>query len=153
MKILVSACLLGERCKYNGGDNKNEDVIKLAEKYTLVPVCPETFAGLPIPREPAEIRGGRVYNKSGEDITDAFADGAEKTLYIAEESGCRAAVLKERSPSCGFGKIYDGSFSGTLTDGNGVAADVLYKNGIVVFGESRLNKLEELCTLMSDKNE
>ena len=144
MKILVSACLLGENCKYNGGNNKNEDVIKLGEKHTLVPICPECFAGLPIPRTPAEIKDGRVYNKLGEDITDAFEDGAEKALYVAEESGCRVAVLKERSPSCGFGKIYDGTFTGTLTNGNGIAAQLLWENGITVVGESRLDKLEDL---------
>lgn len=144
MKILVSACLLGENCKYNGGNNKNEDVIKLGDKHTLVPICPECFAGLPIPRTPAEIKDGRVYNKLGEDITDAFEDGAEKALYVAEESGCRVAVLKERSPSCGFGKIYDGTFTGTLTNGNGIAAQLLWENGITVVGESRLDKLEDL---------
>lgn len=144
MKILVSACLLGENCKYSGGNNKNEEVIKLGERHTLVPVCPECFAGLPIPRTPAEIRDGRVFNKLGEDITHAFMDGAEKTLYVAEESGCHIAVLKERSPSCGFGKIYDGTFTGNLTDGNGIAADLLYKNGITVLGESQLKRLSTL---------
>lgn len=142
MKILVSACLLGEDCKYSGGNNKNEDVIKLAKEHTLIPVCPECFAGLPIPRTPAEIRDGKVFNKLGEDITDAFKDGAEKALYIAEETGCRVAVLKERSPSCGFGRIYDGTFTGRLVDGNGIAADLLYENGIAVIGESQLYRLK-----------
>ena len=107
MKILVSACLLGENCKYNGGNNKNENVIKLGKKHTLIPICPETFACLPTPRVPSEIRDGRVYSKNGEDLTEAFYDGAEKALYVAEETGCQTAILKERSPSCGFGKIYD----------------------------------------------
>lgn len=142
MKILVSACLLGEDCKYSGGNNKNEDVIKLAKEHTLIPVCPECFAGLPIPRTPAEIRDGKVFNKLGEDITDTFKDGAEKALYIAEETGCRVAVLKERSPSCGFGRIYDGTFTGRLVDGNGIAADLLYENGIAVIGESQLYRLK-----------
>ena len=104
MKILVSACLLGENCKYNGGNNKNEDVIKLGEKHTLIPICPETFSGLPSPRLPSEIKDGKVYSKNGEDLTDFFFDGAEKSLYIAEETGCQIAVLKERSPSCGLAK-------------------------------------------------
>lgn len=144
MKILVSACLLGENCKYNGKNNKNEAVINLGKKHTLIPVCPEAFAGLPTPRVPSEIKDGRVFSKDGADLTDAFQDGAEKTLYIAEESGCRAAVLKERSPSCGFGKIYDGSFTSALIDGNGITAELLFKNGITVIGESNLRKLDML---------
>ncbi len=143
MKILVSACLLGENCKYNGGNNKCEEVIKLGQKHTLIPVCPETFANLPTPRVPSEIKDGKVYSKDGKDLTEEFYDGAEKTLYVAEESTCRIAVLKERSPSCGFGKIYDGTFSGTLTYGNGVAAQMLYEHGIIILGESKLDKIED----------
>lgn len=143
MKILVSACLLGENCKYNGGNNKNENVIALEKEHTLVPICPECFAGLSIPRVPSEIKDGKVFSKNGEDLTEAFNDGAEKALYVAEESGCQIAVLKERSPSCGFGKIYDGSFSGKLVDGNGIAADLLYKHGITILGESRVEKIKD----------
>lgn len=142
MKILVSACLLGESCKYNGGNNKNKDVIKLSEKHTLIPVCPEKLAGLITPREPCERIGEKVLNKIGEDVTEEFYDGAEKTLYVAEEAGCQIAVMKERSPSCGFGKIYDGTFSGKIVNGNGVASDLLYKNGITVIGETQLEKLK-----------
>ncbi len=143
MKILVSACLLGENCKYNGGNNKNEDVIKLGNKHTLVPVCPECFAGLSIPRVPSEIKDGRVFSKEGKDVSAEFYDGAEKTLYIAEETGCQLAVLKERSPSCGFGEIYDGSFTGTLKRGNGITAQLLSDHGITVIGESKLWKIED----------
>ena len=143
MKILVSASLLGENCKYNGGNNKCEEVIKLGQKHTLIPVCPETFANLPTPRVPSEIKDGKVYSKDGKDLTEEFYDGAEKTLYVAEESACRIAVLKERSPSCGFGKIYVGTFSGTLTYGNGVAAQMLYEHGIIILGESKLDKIED----------
>lgn len=143
MKILVSACLLGENCKYSGGNNKNETVIALGEKHTLIPICPECFAQLPIPRPPAEIKDGRVFNKLGEDITEQFRDGAEKALYIAEESGCRVAVLKERSPSCGFGTIYDGSFTGRTIRGNGITAQLLYDNGIIILGESQTDKIED----------
>ena len=143
MKILVSACLLGENCKYNGGNNKNEDVIKLGNKHTLVPVCPECFAGLSIPRVPSEIKDGRVISKEGRDVSAEFYDGAEKTLYIAEETGCQLAVLKERSPSCGFGEIYDGSFTGTLKRGNGITAQLLSDHGITVIGESKLWKIED----------
>lgn len=144
MKILVSACLLGKSCKYSGGSNKNERVIALGEKHQLVPVCPEYSAQLPIPRPPAEILGGRVFNNLGEDITEKFLDGAEKTLYIAEEYGCRIAVLKERSPSCGFGTIYDGTFSGKTVSGNGITAQLLYDNGIRIFGESQIDRLKKI---------
>ena len=92
-KIAVSACLLGVNCKYSGGNNKNEDVLKLAEKFELVPVCPESYGGLPIPREPSELRGGRVWSKSGKDVTAAFEAGAQKALEKALANGCRTAVL------------------------------------------------------------
>ena len=140
-KIIVSACLLGENCKYNGGNNYTQEVVKLKEKFNLIPICPECFGGLPIPRVPNEIISGRAISKNGEDFTKEYEDGAEKSLYIANESNCCYAVLKERSPSCGFGKIYDGTFSGTLIDGNGMTADLLDKNGIRIFGESEIDKL------------
>ena len=144
MKILVSACLLGENCKYNGTNNKNEQVIALGKKHKLIPVCPECFAGMPIPRTPCEIVGEKIFSKDGRNLTAEFRDGAEKTLYIAEENGCRLAVLKERSPSCGFGKIYDGSFSSKLTDGNGFTAQLLYDNGITILGESKIDKIKDI---------
>ena len=143
-KIIVSACLLGENCKYNGGNNKCDDIIALAEKFEIIPVCPECFGGLPIPRVPSEIRDGRVYSKTGEDLTEAFLSGAEQTLYIAREANAPCAVLKENSPSCGFGKIYDGTFSGNKIDGNGITAQLLYDNEIQVFGESQVKKLINL---------
>ena len=143
-KIIVSACLLGENCKYSGGNNKNEAVISLAEDFELIPVCPECFGGLEIPREPSEIKGGAVVSKSGKDVTEAFKTGAEHTLYIAKEKNCPAALLKERSPSCGFGEIYDGSFSGRLISGNGITAQLLFDNEIAVFGESKTEKLKQL---------
>ena len=140
-KLLVSACLLGENCKYNGGNNYTEEVAELKDKFEFIPICPECFGGLPIPRVPNEIINGRAISKNGEDFTAEYEDGAEKTLYIANENNCCYAVLKERSPSCGFGKIYDGTFSGTLVDGNGMTADLLDKNGIRIFGESKISKL------------
>lgn len=143
-KIIVSACLLGENCKYNGGNNKCDDIIALAEKFEIIPVCPECFGGLPIPRVPSEIRDGRVYSKTGEDLTEAFLSGAEQTLYISKEANAPCAVLKENSPSCGFGKIYDGTFSGNKIDGNGITAQLLYDNEIQVFGESQVKKLINL---------
>ena len=143
-KILVSACLLGENCKYNGGNNKDEAVIALGETFELVPICPECFGGLEIPRVPSEISGDRVVSKNGEDVTEQFMDGAEKALYVAMEANCAAAVLKERSPSCGCGEIYDGSFSGKTVKGNGITAQLLLDNGIQVFGESRVKKVADL---------
>lgn len=143
-RIIVSACLLGENCKYSGGNNKNEKVIELARHFDIIPVCPECFGGLSIPRPPSEIKDGRVYTKEGNDVTKEFKLGAEHTLYIAQEKNCSAAVLKENSPSCGFGKIYDGSFTGKLTEGNGISAELLNQNGIAVFGESKIEKLLNL---------
>ncbi len=140
MKILVSACLLGENCKYSGGNNYCENVVKLADKFEFVPVCPECFGGLKTPRTPSEIVGDKVLTKEGVDVTKEFEDGAEKTLYIANECNVCYAILKERSPSCGFRQIYDGTFSGTLTYGNGVTADLLYNNGIRIFGENEIDK-------------
>ena len=140
-KLLVSACLLGENCKYSGGNNRDEQVRALERYFQLIPVCPECFGGLPIPREPSEIRDGCVVSKSGVDVTAAFADGAEKTLYIAEEENCGLALLKERSPSCGSGQIYDGTFTHTLTEGDGLTAQMLKKKGVEVYGESQLEEL------------
>ena len=141
MKILVSACLLGQNCKYSGGNNYNKDVVALGEKFELVPICPEVFGGLDTPRSPSEIIGDRVMNKDGEDVTEQFKCGAEQALYIANENNCGVAVLKERSPSCGCGKIYDGSFTSTVIDGNGIATQLFLNNGIEIYGESKINKL------------
>lgn len=143
MKVLVSACLLGENCKYSGGNNKCDEIIELGKKHKLIPICPECFGGLPIPRVPSEIKDGRVYSKTGEDLTEEFSDGAEKALYVAEESGCQLAILKERSPSCGFGEIYDGSFSGKTIRGNGITAQLLYNHGIVILGETQVEKIKD----------
>ncbi len=143
-RVIVSACLLGENCKYNGGNNRNDAVLALRRYFDVIAVCPECFGNLPVPRPPSEIKNGRVFSKDGKDVTQAFLTGAEQTLYIAREHNCPAAVLKERSPSCGYGVIYDGSFTGKLCSGNGVTAQLLADNGIAVFGENRVNKLIEL---------
>ena len=140
-KLLVSACLLGENCKYNGGNNYNEKVVALGEYFDFVPICPECFGGLSIPRVPSEIVGDKVLSKNGEDLTAQFKDGAEKSLYVANECNCTVALLKERSPSCGFGRIYDGTFTGRLVKGNGFTANLLYNNGIRIYGESEIDKL------------
>lgn len=135
-KLLVSACLLGENCKYSGGNNYNPAVAALEERFTLIPVCPEQLGGLPTPRLPSERVGERVVNREGADVTDAFRLGAEKTLEIARVNGVRRAVLQERSPSCGCGVIYDGTFSGKLVPGMGVSAQLLEDSGIQVFSGS-----------------
>lgn len=140
-KLIVSACLLGENCKYNGSNNKNDAVIALSQHFDIVGVCPECFGGLKIPRVPNEIINGRAISKNGEDFTEEYKKGAEKTLYVARECGARFAVLKERSPSCGKGVIYDGTFSSSLVEGNGITAQLLLDNGYEIYGESEVEKL------------
>ena len=137
-KLLVSACLLGENCKYSGGNNCDPAVAALAARYELIPVCPERLGGLPTPRAPSERVGDRVLTRDGADVTDAFRLGAEKTLEIARANGVRRAVLQSRSPSCGCGSIYDGTFSGTLVPGDGVTAALLRASGVEVTGPERL---------------
>ena len=138
MNILVSACLLGVNCKYSGGNNFCPSVAALGEEHTLVPVCPEQLGGLPTPREPAERKGDRVVTRSGGDVTARFRAGAQEALRIAERTGCRTAVLKARSPSCGPGPIYDGGFRGCLTEARGVTAALLAEHGITVLSEEDL---------------
>ncbi|NCB17850.1 MAG: DUF523 domain-containing protein [Synergistales bacterium] len=144
MKILVSACLLGVNCRYDGGSAENESVLALMDRYDLIPVCPEILGGLPTPREPAEISGGRVRTISGEDVTGQYGRGAVESLKLATLYGCAAALLKERSPSCGAGLIYDGTFTGKLVPGNGLLAALLAARGIRVIGESRLEEFRRL---------
>ena len=141
--LLISACLLGVNCKYSGGSNAlpAEVLARLRAKYRLIPVCPETAGGLPTPREPCERRGGRVVSCSGRDATAQYARGAALAVRLAARFGCTRALLKEKSPSCGFGAIYDGCFSHTLVPGRGVAAEALAAHGVWILGESRLDEL------------
>ena len=141
MKILISACLLGCRCRYDGGSKPHPVAEKLAARHDLIPVCPEQLGGLPTPRPPAERRGERVLTAAGGDVTEQYRRGAEEALSLYRLLGCDAAVLKERSPSCGSGQIYDGSFSKTLASGDGVTAELLKRNGIPVYGESNIEQL------------
>jgi len=133
--LLISACLLGVNCKYNGGSNAlpPEALERLRQRCRLIPVCPEAAGGLPIPREPSERRGDRVVSRSGQDVTAAFLRGAETAAALAERFGAKKALLKSNSPSCGSGMIYDGSFSGTLTPGDGVAAEYLKRKNVDIF--------------------
>ena len=141
--ILISACLLGRDCKYSGGNNalSGEVLSALREKYKLVPVCPEEDGGLPTPRDPSERIGERVMSIAGRDVTAEYKTGAEIALRLAKENGCQVALMKEQSPSCGSGIIYDGTFSGRLIPGYGVAAELLKANGIEVIGESQVKEL------------
>ena len=141
--ILISACLLGAACRYDGGSNPVLSVEALMGRCQLVPVCPEQLGGLPTPREPAERTEGGVVTKTGADVSTQFQRGAEQALHLARIFGCKKAVLKERSPSCGAGEIYDGSFTGARVPGDGVTAQLLKANGIVVFGESEIETLLE----------
>ena len=139
--VLVSACLLGIGCRYDGKHKANEEVLRLREKYNLIPVCPEVFGGLPTPRVPSERVGGKVMMRDGRDVTDNYRRGAEEALRLCRIYDVKLAILKDRSPSCGKNEIYDGSFSGTLTQRDGVTAELLKSEGINVIGESEINIL------------
>lgn len=138
--ILVSACLIGVDCKYNGCNNKNDKLVDYLKDKNIVPVCPEQLGGLCTPRIPAEIVGGsaedvingkaKVINKEGLDITAEFLKGAYETLKICRTLGVKKAILKEKSPSCGINKVYDGSFKSNIIDGYGITAALLIKNGV-----------------------
>ena len=129
MKILVSACLLGENCKYNGKNNYSERVAAYVAGHEVIPVCPEVLGGLPIPRDPAEIVEGVVTNCKGVSVDRQFRKGAEEALRIAEENGIDLAILQSRSPSCGVSRIYDGTFTGRLIPGQGIFAGLLQQHG------------------------
>ncbi|MBO8181718.1 MAG: DUF523 domain-containing protein [Archaeoglobus sp.] len=135
---LCSACLLGIECRYDGKSSFNEKIVELAKREILIPVCPEQLGGLPTPREPVELRNGRAITKSGKDVTDYLERGARQVLKLAELFGIKEAIMKQGSPSCGCGKIYDGSFSGRLIEGDGITTALLMKNGV------RVTAVEEL---------
>jgi uncharacterized protein YbbK (DUF523 family) len=129
MKILVSGCLLGENCKYNGGNNYSEKVAEYIKGHQVISVCPECLGGLPTPRVPAEIVNGIVINREGQCVDREFRKGAQIALEIAKEHQIDVAILQSRSPSCGIKQIYDGSFCGKRIDGQGVFADLMKKSG------------------------
>lgn len=144
--IIASACLCGINCKYNGKNNLNDAIAELFRQGKIIPVCPEQLGGLTTPREVKEITGGtgaevlqgtaKVISPNNFDSTEQFIRGAYETLNIAKNANIKVAVLKAKSPSCGVKKIYDGTFSGSLVDGNGVTAELLIRNGIKVFNEN-----------------
>jgi len=137
--IIVSACLAGIKCRYDGKSNSCLPVIDLVREGKAIPLCPEQLGGLSTPRVPAEIVNGRVISKEGIDVDLQFSNGAEETLRIAKLIGAKMAILKQRSPSCGSTKIYDGSYSGKIILGRGKTAQLLADNGIKIISEEELD--------------
>ncbi len=138
--ILVSACLLGENCKYNGKNNKNFFVIEFLKNKKYLKVCPEQLAGLGTPRLPCEILNKKVISISNEDMTDKFQKGADDTLEIAIINNCTSAILKEKSPSCGVNYVYDGTFSGKLINNMGITTTLLFKHGLKISSEKNIEE-------------
>ena len=136
-KILISACLIGLNCKYDGGNNENSKLVELMKEKDLVPICPEQLGGLKTPRASAERKQEKVITKEGVDVTKEYQKGAEEVLKLAKKLNIKKAILKSRSPSCGIDEIYDGTFSHTLTKKDGVTAELLKKNGIEVISSDR----------------
>lgn len=141
--ILVSACLLGDNVKYNGGNNYDERIEKLKDYYDIVPICPEMFGGLTTPRVPSEIKGDSIINKEGKDVTFEFNKGAHKVINIVNFCHCKKAILMDRSPSCGVHKVYNGKFNGTLIDGMGYTAKLLKSKGIELYTIDEIDELLE----------
>lgn len=139
--ILVSACLLGVDCKYNGKNNLNLEVLEFLKDKEYMLVCPEQLGGLMTPRKPAEIKEDKVINNEGLDVTKEFEKGAKETLKIKEMINARFAILKEGSPSCGSGKIYNGMFEGKKIKGKGITAKLLEENGVKVCSEENFKEL------------
>ena len=150
MKIMVSACLLGQKCKYSGGDNYDEATVRFCGGHEVFPVCPELSGGLSVPRRPCEIVDGIVMNDRGENVDSAFRLGARLCLRQAIEEKIDLAVLQPRSPSCGVKQVYDGSFSGRLIEGSGVFAELLLKNGFRAVDADELKKLPETAGYNAD---
>jgi len=131
-RILVSACLLGINCKYDGGNNYSKEIDEFLKDYEVIPICPEIMGGLPTPRIAAEQLGSRVITEDGRDVTSEFEKGAKECLFLAKKYHVKKALLKLRSPSCGSNEVYDGTFSHTLIKKDGVTADLLKKNGLEI---------------------
>ncbi|MDD2483383.1 MAG: DUF523 domain-containing protein [Candidatus Shapirobacteria bacterium] len=135
---LCSACLLGINCLYNGEIKSDQKVLELAKKEILIPICPEQLGGLTTPRDAAENKDNKVFTKNGKDVTEQFTKGAQEVLKIVQLFGIEEAILKQRSPSCGYGKIYSGNFDGKIIDGDGITAKLLKENGIKIITEEDL---------------
>lgn len=144
MNIVVSQCLLGVPCRYDGKSCPNQKVTELQGYHKLIAVCPEAMAGLPIPREPMELNENRrAVSKKGVDFTDRLVEQGNAIVSLMEKNNCKKAILKSKSPSCGVGKIYDGSFSKTLVDGDGIVAEIIKKAGFQVVTEDEIQTLFE----------
>lgn len=152
MKILVSACLLGVCCRYDGKSKPSEKILALAANHQLIPVCPEQLGGLPTPRPPAERQGDFVRKQDGGDVTREYRKGAEEAAWLYDLLQCDCAILKSRSPSCGSGMIYDGTFTGSFRAGDGVTAQLLKEKGIPVFSDEEQEKLTSWLTKNKSKN-
>ena len=143
MKVIVSACLAGDYCKYNGGNNLNQKMMDFLKSHEIIKVCPEVLGGLPIPRPSAEIVHGQVMNNDGKNITKEFTLGAQKAFEIVKKEKPDLIILQSRSPSCGIKQIYDGTFSNTVISGDGITARKLKKAGIRIFGEGNVMHFSE----------
>lgn len=141
MKVGVSACLVGKNTKYDGGNNYNKYVLEYLKDKEVVLICPEVFGGLPTPRIPSEQINDKVINSNNEDVTKQFVDGANAALKRLQQQNVNVVILKERSPSCGYKKIYDGTFSKTIIDGNGVFAKLAIENGFIIYTESDIENI------------
>ena len=144
--VLISACLYGQKCRYDGGDNLISRLDEIKKVCILFPVCPEVAGGLETPRNPSEIIGENVVSNVGKDVTNEYKKGAEIALETALRNSCKIALMKAKSPSCGSGKIYDGTFTRTLTSGDGITVRLLKENGIKVFDETQIKELLEYIT-------
>lgn len=145
INVLVSACVLGLNCRYDGNNCYNEDIELLKGKCNLIPICPEQMGGLSTPRVPAEIVNGKLISKEGFEVTEQYNKGREMALEIAKINNCKYAILKQKSPSCGKGIIYDGTFTGKLIEGNGNTTKFLIENGIKVYSDTEIKAfLKEL---------
>lgn len=140
-KVLVSACLLGENCKWNGRNNTREKVLSIKDKVEFVPCCAEVLGGMPTPRIPSEIVEDKVLNQVYLDVTKFYDEGARKVLDIALKNNCKYAIFKDHSPSCGSHQVYDGTFSRTLKEGQGRTTSLLISHGIQVFSEEEVEEL------------
>ncbi len=137
--LLVSSCLMGINCKYNGQNNFSKEIINLKDRFDFILICPEVLGGLGIPREKSEVVNDKVMTITGVDVTDKFKNGALMALDIAMKHNCKKAILKSKSPSCGKSFIYDGTFSNTIINKDGVCAKMLKENNIEIYTEKELD--------------